>query len=293
MKQRRAAALLDLTVEVAPHIVLLEHFPFGRRQMRFELDPLIAELRGKALIAVSVRDILVPPRPDRVAEIITRINRDVDLVLVHGDADLVPFDASFPASQIAGRLRYTGYLGPPPPASTGGPGTQILISAGGGAVAAPLIDAAIAARDLSSHRAAPWRIRVAATIAEADLASLRARAPAITIERAAGDFLHHLATCRVSVSQGGYNTLVESLICRTRTVCVPFAAARETEQTTRATAFAARGWLHHLPATDLSPRRLAQAIDAAAAAPPPAASIGLDAAPHAATILRAALAARP
>ncbi len=292
-KRRRTAALLDLAAQSEPDVVILEHFPFGRRQMRFELDPLIDDLRGKALIATSVRDVLVPPRADRIAEIIARLKRDIDLVLVHGDAGIVPFDASFPTTEIVHRLRYTGYLGPPPPAPADR-GDEILVSAGGGAVAAPLIDAAIEASGISAHGigggATTWRIRVAATTSNADLAHLQARAPDIVIERASGDFLDRLAACRVSVSQGGYNTLVETLITGTPAVCVPFAEARETEQTTRAAAFAARGWLHHLPAAELSPQRLAGAIAIAAAAPVSVAAIASDGAAQTAAILRAALA---
>jgi predicted glycosyltransferase len=40
-KRRRGAALLDAWRAADPHVLVLELFPFGRRQMRFELLPLL------------------------------------------------------------------------------------------------------------------------------------------------------------------------------------------------------------------------------------------------------------
>ena len=48
-KERRRAALLSLGHEVDPDILLLETYPFGRRQFRFELLPLLDHLKiGRA-----------------------------------------------------------------------------------------------------------------------------------------------------------------------------------------------------------------------------------------------------
>ena len=44
-KARRAEALLSLFRSLRPEIVLLELFPFGRRQFRFELLPLLQAAR--------------------------------------------------------------------------------------------------------------------------------------------------------------------------------------------------------------------------------------------------------
>ena len=292
-KAHRRATLLDLAEDTAPDVLLLELFPFGRRAMRFELDPLIDAYRGNIPIATSVRDILVPPRPDRATEITNRVTRDIDLVLVHGLPDVVPFSATFPTDAIADRIVHTGYVGPPPPPPK--PDTsEVLVSAGGGAVAAPLLAAAIAARPRTIVADAPWRIRVSPSTSDADLTDLRHRAAGstgadCTVERATGDFLARLAACHVSVSQGGYNTLVETLVCNARAVCVPFAAGRESEQTARANAFADRGWLHHLPAEDLDPNRLAAAIDRAAAGSRPNPQLATDGAMQAAAALRAAV----
>jgi predicted glycosyltransferase len=79
-----------------------------------------------------------------------------------------------------------------------------------------------------------------------------------------------LARCAVSVSQAGYNTVVELLAAGARAVLVPFAAAGETEQTRRAELLAGRGLAQVVVEPELTPARLAEAIDRALAAPPPA-----------------------
>ncbi len=70
-----------------------------------------------------MRDIVVVrDDPQRHREIVDRVRRDFDRVLVHGDPALIPFEASFPpAPEIADRLVYTGYVGSarhPSPASS-------------------------------------------------------------------------------------------------------------------------------------------------------------------------------
>ena len=61
-----------------------------------------------------------------------------------------------------------------------------------------------------------------------------------------------LRRCRVSVSQAGYNTVLDILAAGARAVVVPFASERETEQQLRAERLAARGVLELLPETQLT-----------------------------------------
>ena len=110
-RARRLAASLALYRDVRPDIVMTELFPFGRRQFRFELEPLLAEARADgAPVIASVRDILVAPaKPERMLEMLERARKFYDLVLVHGDPDLVPFERTFPhLAELSDRVRYTG-----------------------------------------------------------------------------------------------------------------------------------------------------------------------------------------
>jgi predicted glycosyltransferase len=144
-----------------------------------------------------------------------------------------------------------------------------------------LLDCALQARAASAERHRRWRILAAGT-------GLAARRDdGLIVEPNRPDFPALLARARLSVSQAGYNTVVDLLAARTRAVLVPFAAERENEQSLRAEALAARGLATCLDEAELSPQMLAQAIDRVAAAPGPAHDIRLDGAARGAALLLA------
>ena len=278
-RARRRARVLEVFTQVAPHVFLIEGFPFARRAFRFELEPLIAAARGalpRPAIVCSVRDVLVE-KPDvarRLATVAT-VQRDFDLVLVHGDPRLIAFAATFPeAGEIAAKLRYTGYVRDDWPLA--GPTTEgageVLVSVGGGAVGERLLRTALAARPLSQAAGRRWRLLAGPNLPAPSYAALAADLPpGVVLDRFRADFPALLRRCAVSVSQAGYNTVLDILAARARAVLVPFAAEREPEQGRRAERLAELGLVRVLGETELSAERLAGAIDAALAAPlPPA-----------------------
>jgi predicted glycosyltransferase len=275
-RRRRVLAAFD---EIRPHILLIESFPFGRRAFRFELLPLIDAAKAatpRVAIVASVRDVLVAKDdPRRATEIVATVEHEFDRVLVHGDAALIPLEASFPAAiRLAGKLLYTGYVGEhaaaqAPAAGTAGTG-EVIVSAGGGAVGMALFRAALAARPLSPLAGATWRLLTGPHLPPADYAALAAMAPdGVVIERFRGDFPELLRGCTLSISQGGYNTTLDILAARARAIVVPFAAGRETEQAMRAELLARRGAWHVLSEAELTGPHLAAAIARALAAPAP------------------------
>jgi predicted glycosyltransferase len=281
LREQRRAALLSACDTVRPDAVIIEGFPFARRAFRFELDPLIAVARGAgAKIICSVRDIpTVRADPDRRASIVARVRGDFDAVLVHGDPGFIPFDAAFPtAPEIADRLHYTGYVAnaAPPAPAVDAPTGEVLISVGGGGTAGRLlIQVAIEARRQGCLANRGWRILVGTALSDADLAGIRAAAPrGLIVERFRRDFASLLRSCHVSVSQAGYNTVLDILAAKARAVLVPFAAERETEQLIRAEHLAARGAAVLLRESELSAASLAAGIERAASSEP--ASIALD-----------------
>ena len=339
-KADRRERLLDLYEKVGPDIVLTELFPFGRRQLRFELLPLLercAEDRarsGRPRIACSVRDILVEsPKPERTREMLVLVRRYYDLVLVHGDPRFVSLDATFPhAREIADRIAYTGYVVARPteearatPGERGGAGVEtvppsgadrfpagrhtpadrvpagengagpeqsgrgdaggeVIVSAGGGAVGGKLLEAALAARPRTPLGDARWRLLAGANLPESDFRSLARRAPAgVSVERFRPDFGTLLRGARLSISQGGYNTLMEVLDARVRAVVVPYAGGLETEQTLRASLLARRGLIEVVGEEALDAESIAGAVRSVLAKPPPAGLSGLDTSGVAAT----------
>lgn len=332
LRERRRDALLAAFAAVRPDAVVLEGFPFARRAFRFELDPLIAASHAafwNPPIFCSVRDIVVV-RDDlrRHREIVERVRRDIDRVLVHGDPALIPFDASFPpAPEIADRLVYTGYVAPlaslpdppplhslpspPPQAGKGRVGVlpqpenpkirerrtpeeagEVLVSAGGGAAGRILLEAALAARRAGCLAHLPWRLITGKNLPAAEAAALRARAPSgVAIERFRDDFSAMLRACRVSVSQAGYNTVLDLLGARARAVLVPFAGGRETEQELRAERLAALGAAELVRENELSPATLTAAIERAASRPPPQIAIDTGGAARSAWLIAEAIGA--
>ncbi len=271
-RARRRTALLAAFAEIRPAALLIESFPFGRWQFRFELLPLLQAAReGGVRIASSVRDILVEKNdPDRLDKVVGILRRSFDAVLVHGDPRLVPFGATFGAAdRIDDLIRYTGYVAPAPPAcAPNGPGAgEVVVAAGGGAVGGALLRAALAARPLTRLAAAPWRLITGPNLPRDERAALTAP-DGVTIETLRSDYREILSRAAVSVSQAGYNTVMDILVTNVRAVLVPFSTSTETEQTRRARLLAAQGRVQIVPEEDLSPSALANAIDRAATTPP-------------------------
>ena len=296
-RHRRAACLLKAAAQFAPHLLLVETFPFGRRMLRFELLPLIEALRTRrprARVHVSVRDIIEPPRKaGRAEQTVALLDSLFDGVLVHSDPRLVTLPMSFPlAADIGVPVRYTGYVVDEHATGSGDDGAgEVLVSAGGGPVGAALLECALEAHALSKAEVTRWRVLLAPGLPPALGERLRAGAPdGVLVEPNRRDFRSLLARCRVSVSQAGYNTLLEALVAGARVVAVPYAEAAEREQSLRAEIFAAAGMLRTISPARLSADTLARAIDAAALDTTRAPPIDTDGAATSARLLLADLA---
>jgi predicted glycosyltransferase len=293
-RQRRRDILQARLASFAPDVVITELFPLGRRVLSFELVPLLETAHKRAtrpLILASVRDVLAPKDdPRKTDEMVAWVQAWYDRVLVHGDPDLLPLAASFPEARIADRVIYTGYVGgAPTPAPPGRDGEgEVIVSVGGGAVGARLLEAAIQARPLSTARERVWRFLLGASLPSDVETRLRAMAgKGCIVEPARRDFPGLLARCHVSVSQAGYNTAMDVLTARARAVLVPFAAANETEQTVRADALVRRGWAVACDEAALTAPVLAAAIDSAASLPrPDPTALRLDGAAETARLIR-------
>ncbi|AOO79500.1 glycosyltransferase family protein [Bosea vaviloviae] len=271
----RQAMLSDLAMSLRPDVVITEHFPFGRRQLAGEFMGLIAAAKAvnpRVLVLSSIRDVLVAPRTERIYEAEQRIISHFDGVLVHGDAAFLPLEASWPASpELTGRLHYTGYLAEPSLRAPGSclrqarvqaqrsnPGgveqdagllrcarndeeAEIIVSGGGSAAAMPLFELCLAAAGLLGP-VRGWRILVGRGVSEAAFAGLRDSAPAhVTVEWARPDFPALLAGCALSISQAGYNTVLDLVAAGRPAIVVPFDAGNETEQAIRAQAMERAG----------------------------------------------------
>ena len=279
-RAERAMRLLQCVKNGAPDALVVESFPFGRAALRFELLPLMrlaARMRPRPLILCSLRDILQARAPAKQRRSLDEAKKWFDNVLVHADPAVADLAESFPlAAQLRGKIFYTGYLHAAREEmqeekkdrdKTG----EVVVSAGGGAVGFKLLQTALAAREKSALKKHVWRLLVGANAPRKELEELKklrgnfigGREKDIIIERSRADFRALLRRCAVSVSQAGYNTVLDLAAARCRAVLAPFARFGETEQTRRAEIFARLGRAVMLAENDLTPARLAAAIDRA------------------------------
>jgi predicted glycosyltransferase len=266
----RRDRLLALFEELRPRVVVTEMFPFGRRAFRFELLPLLEaaeRARPRPWRLCSVRDVLVrKPDPEGYAWMLAQAHAHFDRILAHTDPRLIPFALTFPhAAALGDRLVETGYVAEPltaPPTAEGR--GEVLVSAGGGRVGARLLEVALEARPLSGLRRHPWRLVAGGHLAGDAFRTLAARLPrGVSLEHQRDNFPALLANSLLSVSQAGYNTVLEGLRFQKPMVLVPFDTATETEQRTRAERLVQLDLAEVVWESELTPRTLAGAIDRA------------------------------
>lgn len=269
----RSALLLEVFRQASPDVVIIEAFPFGRRQMRFELLPMldaIAKADPKPKLYSSVRDILQQQKkPGRDEETVGLLRDHFDGVLVHGDPHFIRLEETFPLTEaIADKIVYTGLVAPSLP-SEPDESFDIIVSAGGGAVGRDLIRTSLeAASRVALDRR--WLLVTGPNLPEQDFADLASDAPGnVELVRFRKDFPSLLRGAELSISQAGYNTVGDLLVTGCRAILVPFTAGGETEQSVRAERLEKLGLALTLPEAGLTTDLLVAAVETALSRPKP------------------------
>ncbi len=294
-KEARCNTLLGLFADTRPDILMTEAYPFGRRQMRFELVPLLKVAREASwnpMIVASIRDIMQEDRKEkRVLESNALVDEFFDLVMVHGDETLIAIEETLQGAEgFRDKVRYSGLVTPEPIEGETDPENQcdVLVSVGGGAFGQNLTRTALKAKQYSRCFADNWLITAGTELSDQDFRHLQDNCPAgIRVVRQIQNLALAMKGAQVSVSHAGYNTVADILRAGCRSVLYPYTGGRETEQLRRAQIMTRRGIAVMLPADELTPQSLANAIDEAAVMNPPAVSLKLDGAQQTGQILRA------
>ena len=290
---RRANLLLDIYQDIKPDIILTESFPLGRRKFAFELLPLLDRAKAEKrppLIAGSIRDILVvkeDPAKDRaLADMALNY---FDLLLAHTDPAFITPEATFPHyDELAPLITCTGFIktGTRTQTGTGNDGKdEIIVSCGGGAVGLKLLKTAIKTCE-TTCLPNNWRLLVGNDIDEPAYASLKLHEDKnLVIERARPDFPVLLTHAALSISQAGYNTVLDVLQAGVKAIFVPFTAGDENEQQLRAGLLqqAKRGLA--IDERELTPATLARAMEKVFCQPPSLLEVDLNGAEKSAEIL--------
>ncbi|MHC1724896.1 MAG: glycosyltransferase family protein [Syntrophobacteraceae bacterium] len=237
IKEARKSILLKAFASFDPDLILTELFPFGRRQFRFELMPLLHAARERSRpvrVVCSLRDILVekPEKPNYESEVVEALNRYYDLLLVHSDPNLIRLDETFGLSRnIRIPTEYTGFVARPSVArNTSGLKRVIVASSGGGRVGVDLLSAAIKAVRGIELQDLEFRVFIGPFMEEDDrtlLVNLASRDARIRLLPFSPDFLSELAAADLSISMAGYNTCMDILSAGVPALVYPFAQNRE------------------------------------------------------------------
>ena len=273
-RSTRRDMLLATFADVAPDAVIFETFPFGRRSLRFELMPLLERIdatRPRPLVIASVRDILqIQQKPAREREMLGWAKTWFDAILVHGDPRFARFEETFPLlHELGPPVHYTGFVLAPGTRlaiGEGGERKEVVLSAGGGAVGIDHLAMALAAQPKSRFGHLTWRVLAGPNIPDDGLQRLlRAAGPAAVVERARVDFPALLRGAFISVSQGGYNTVMDVVVSGARPVVVPFTGNGETEQRARGVRLREFDLAEVVDDRASTPELLAAAVDTAGA----------------------------
>ncbi|MEM7406770.1 MAG: glycosyltransferase [Pseudomonadota bacterium] len=270
----RRTRLMDAWRSRSHAVLLVETYPFGRKLLRFELAPLLERARVDGAKCVSsIRDIIdYRPKHSKYVVMAEAALQSFDAVLVHSDRNWIALEDSFPATgRIAHLLHYTGFVDEGADVvSTAESGAapagldEVLVSAGGGAYGEHVLRAALEARPQSVFRSHRWRLLVGPNLPHERFADLqRSAGGEVIVERARTDFRMMLRRAALSVSQGGYNTVIDLLVTGVASVVVAYHDQTEREQLLRARALQARGLLTVLPDVELEPASLATAMERA------------------------------
>ncbi len=279
-KDRRRDMLLALFDRARPDIIATEAFPFGRRQMRFELLPLLERAKARTkppLIVGSVRDILQEnAKAYKDRETVDLLTAHFDHVLVHADPKLVRLERTFPlAGEISDMLLYTGIVAPEvpqPPAQD--KRFDVVVSVGGGALGHRLLMASAQAKAMSGMRDARWLIVTGLKFSAEHQAELQSHVSGdVTVTEFLPDLGSVLAGAQLSISRVGYNTVADIYRAGCRAIVVPLSDGIETEQIRRAELLAARGLAETVSHDNETPEAVAAAIDRAMARPAPDRSV--------------------
>ncbi len=302
LRRKMILATLD---HYQPQVILIELFPFGRKKFAGELLPLLKAAKrrteNRPLVMCSLRDIMVGARKDQGRHDDRArwlVDRYFDGILVHSDPKFASLEESFrPSRLLKTPVIYTGFVLPGNTIQTEAiRQPRVLVSAGGGMVGAPLFQVAIKAQPLLwAKLKLPMTLVAGPFLPEEDWLDLKAKAvacPGLTLQRYISNMSQSLAIHSVSVSQCGYNTVMDILKSGIAALVVPFSVGQEDEQSNRAERLSKLGLLHKVAACDLSVERFVAEVERLLSFSPNTAALDLDGTTRSADIIHEQLLAK-
>ncbi len=311
-KTLRRRLLLQAFGEFQPDVIVTELFPFGRKQFRFELLPLVEHVRQQSrrtMVVSSVRDILVTRKDQQEYEqsVCDLVNSFYDLILVHGDKNFQKFDETFSrVNDLQCPVAYTGYVvqhkDPDTKEACGLPltkqGQPVIVASNGSGqylTGLMLLETVLRAAQLLQSRI-PHEFHVFAGPLMPEegysrLQTLARESRNVKLSRYTPDLAAVLKRAEVSVSMAGYNTMMDVLSSRVRALVYPVTSNGDQEQCVRAERLARAGVIDVIRTEELTPEELARKLLEALKKTPTALTVNRRGAVNSVRILKKHLAA--
>lgn len=262
--ESREKVINNLIKDICPDIVLTEHFPFG---FLFETEVLNLILKAKSendqvKIVSSVRDIIESKKGSELDQkTVTFLNEYYDLLLVHGDENVIPLGTSFSLrNEVNIRQVSTGYVVDNSLKKGLNRKKTIVVSVAGGRVGRELKGAVIDAFK-SVQNEVDHKLLVFDGAFSNDVEQRSASDEIQYFKFDRSQFLKELSQSDVSISLGGYNTTVESLYVGNKVLIYNREfLGQNFEQEIRITSLAELGFIISLQAEQLERNKLAEIL---------------------------------
>ena len=269
--------LIQRTAELfAPHLFLVDHNPAG---VWGELLPTLRMFRSMAnppKVVLGLRDILDAPEVVRATwerdGVYDTIGAYYDRVFIYGSRDI--YDAAFHYGLnrfVSEKVDYCGYLRSEDPSRSRDEMRRLLevendrlviVTAGGGYDAYPMMAACVKAlRLLGSERPVKAIVITGPLMSRRESRDLQRQAMGLPVRilNCVPDGQNYVNAADLVITMGGYNSLMESIGLRKRTLVIP-RKGPSAEQKTRAAIFSGLGLVQWIDPEGATPWRLAQAI---------------------------------
>ena len=300
LMEQRIRLLTQAVERIRPDAILVDIYPFSKWEVEEEITLMIAiarRLNARVRVLTSLRDI-VPMTLHEVARpglyeagVLSRL-ASFDAILAHGDPAFARIEDYFDrADDITIPVCYTGFVAgtPMPLAGTPEPGSYAVLSCGGNTASlAFLLNSIEAFRGLRARGALGSMslfVFPSPDAGAADVATLSAAICDGPFQLCAftPDFDAWLAGSALSISRCGYNTAVQLLQARVRSVLVP--NPDNTDQPPRARRLAKLGLATVIEGAAPPVEAIATAIEEAMAQPSVEHALDLDGVAATQTIL--------
>ncbi|MFT5228774.1 MAG: putative glycosyltransferase [Glaciecola sp.] len=269
----RQKKILHVYDEIQPDIFISEYFPFGKVQFMGELLPLLKRSKSSDKpmhVVCSLRDILEPNSMAKKMQqdfSVKIINEYYDGILVHGDESLITLDKTCPQlDRLIVPIHYTGYVTDQQysPKIARETFKEIVLSAGGGKIAPPFICKMVRSfKKFGFGEGATLKVIAGPIYPNDDWESLQELVkdePNITLIRSVESLSELWKQARLSISPGGYNTLMELICSRIPALIIPHRNESNSEQEIRAIRLQEEGLAMTIEFNNSSEEELAVAV---------------------------------